>query len=91
MLEVESGKEVRQFGTMINSAVFSPDGKFVLSAGNSLGPTVRLWEVDTGKEVQRFDGHEDAVNCVASLIRSLSRLATRVASGSPHAFSVTSR
>ena len=33
----------------------------------------------------------DAVNRVSSRMRAFNRFATRVASGSPHAFSVTSR
>ncbi len=38
----------------ISSAVFSPDGKYVLTGSND--HTVVLWEVETGKEVRRFAG-----------------------------------
>jgi WD40 repeat protein len=43
-------------------AVFTPDGKQVLSA--SLDKTLRLWDVKTGKEVRRFEGHTDGVGSV---------------------------
>ena len=43
----------------VKSAVFSPDGRHVLTAGGDY--TVRLWETETGQEVRRFDGHSGAV------------------------------
>src|SRR5262249_6978172 len=36
-------------------ALFSPDGKSVLTFGG--GPELALWDVATGKEVRRFRGH----------------------------------
>jgi hypothetical protein len=47
----------------IGQAVFSPDGRFVLSG--SCDRTVRLWDVATGREVRRFTGHTDCVLGVA--------------------------
>lgn len=41
------------------SVAFSPDGRFVLSAGADR--TVRLWDVQTGQEEQQFIGHSDKV------------------------------
>lgn len=38
----------------VQSVTFSPDSKYVLSGG--FDATVRLWDVQTGKEVARFDG-----------------------------------
>ncbi len=43
----------------VNNAVFSPDGKYILSA--SWDSTLKLWEAETGKEVRTFKGHSDRV------------------------------
>ncbi|MBI3376957.1 MAG: caspase family protein [Nitrospirae bacterium] len=37
-------------------ATFSPDGKFILSGG--LDAVVRLWDVETGREIRQFHGHK---------------------------------
>lgn len=37
-------------------AAFSPDGKYVLSGGPDA--IVRLWNLETGKEIKQFHGHE---------------------------------
>lgn len=47
----------------VHSVAFSPDGKQALSG--SMDKTVRLWDLETGKEIRCFHGHEDAVYCVA--------------------------
>jgi RNA polymerase sigma factor (sigma-70 family) len=49
-------------GVMV--VAFSPDGKQVLSGGACYGdgdPTVRLWEVATGKELRKLEGHTGGV------------------------------
>jgi WD40 repeat protein/serine/threonine protein kinase len=40
-------------------AVFSPDGGRIASCGE--GRFIRLWDAQTGQELQRFCGHEDRV------------------------------
>ena len=39
------------------------DGKRVVSG--SVDKTVRIWDADTGREVQKLEGHYDRVNSVA--------------------------
>jgi RNA polymerase sigma factor (sigma-70 family) len=41
---------------------FSSDGRRILSS--SMDATVRLWDVETGKELRRLQGHTDRVDCV---------------------------
>ena len=43
---------------------FSPDGALALSASGEFGlsdNTLRLWEVASGRELRRFEGHTDEV------------------------------
>lgn len=47
----------------VNCVVFSPDGKLLLSGGEDC--TVRLWNVETGREVRQFVGHSQPVTCIA--------------------------
>jgi WD40 repeat protein len=43
----------------VQSAVFSPDGRRVLTASSD--KTARLWEAESGKLLATFQGHTDAV------------------------------
>jgi len=54
----------------VRSVAFSPDGRFVvlgLAKGQSSNPdySLRLLEVETGREVRRLAGHQDVVGDVA--------------------------
>jgi WD40 repeat protein len=59
--------EVRRFQGHtgeVACVVFSPNGKRALSGGKN-DKTVRLWDVDTGKELRCFKGHTSFVDAVA--------------------------
>jgi WD40 repeat protein len=66
LFDAKTGQLVRSFtghGAAVISAVFSRDGKQILSGSDDR--TMRLWDVDTGKQIQGFNGHENSVKCVA--------------------------
>lgn len=57
LCEANTGKEVRKLQTNdggIGTLTFSPDGKTLAVRGRN--QRVRLWEVQTGKEVRQFSG-----------------------------------
>ena len=46
----------------VNSALFSPDGNFVVSASDD--KTIRIWDANTGEEIGKpFIGHSDDILC----------------------------
>jgi WD40 repeat protein len=47
----------------ITSVALSPDGRLALTGSND--GTARLWEVATGREIQRLETHSESVSCVA--------------------------
>lgn len=47
----------------VNSVVFSPDGRRIVSGSN--GNTVKVWDATTGKEALTINGHKDKVTSVA--------------------------
>src|SRR5207237_5244497 len=54
----------------VMAVAFSPDGKRALSGGVCYGdrdPTVRLWDVATGKELLQLEGHTEGVYGLAFL------------------------
>jgi WD40 repeat protein len=85
LLDASSGKELYQIAVWkseppredggITDAAFSPDGKRLAVAGKDA--VVRLYDVETGKEVFSFPGHSGPVTRVA-----FSRDGTRLAAAS---------
>ncbi len=65
LLDLQSKSVLKTFsGHKANylSVVFSFRGKYLLSGG---GNSVRLWEVETGKEIKQFEGNSTAISAVA--------------------------
>jgi len=50
-------------GHWVLSVAFSPDGCYALSG--SQDNTLKLWDVNTGREIRTFTGHSDGVQSVA--------------------------
>jgi WD40 repeat protein len=75
LLDLEGHREeIKGFFDSTRAAVFTPDGKTLISAGN--GPSVCFWDVATGKEVRRL---KDNLTGVAQMALSPDgkRLATQ--------------
>lgn len=51
------------FQEAVTTAAFSHDGQLV--AAGSLDRTIRVWSVETGEELVRLEGHEEAVYTLA--------------------------
>jgi WD40 repeat protein/class 3 adenylate cyclase len=74
--DAATGKELHEFTgfpSQVHAVAFSPDGKYLLTGSSippgganaaSAGP-LRLWDVATGEEVRRFEGHTSSVWSVA--------------------------
>ncbi len=50
-----------------NRFAFAPNGKSFASGGDDIDPTIRIWDVATGKEVRHWAGHTFKVLCLAYL------------------------
>jgi RNA polymerase sigma factor (sigma-70 family) len=71
--DLQSGKVIRKLDNCgyIHCAALSPDCERIITGGESTlyppwprTPLTRLWDVKTGKEIGRFVGHTDRINCL---------------------------
>lgn len=66
LIDLATGRDVRRFEGHtgpVTSAVFSSDGKRVLSCSDD--GTARLWDAANGRLVRTFQGHAGPVRCAA--------------------------
>ncbi|KAH8834629.1 WD40-repeat-containing domain protein [Flagelloscypha sp. PMI_526] len=56
-------KLVFNVGSKIPCVAISLDGKYIVSGSHD--NTIRIWDADTGKEIQKLDGHGDTTTSVA--------------------------
>ncbi|OQY24033.1 MAG: hypothetical protein B6I35_02455 [Anaerolineaceae bacterium 4572_32.2] len=73
--DVERGEVIRRFkghevAVSPNSVAFSPDGRYALvgsgdAFGGSGAKSLVLWDVETGQEIRRFEGHRFILRSVA--------------------------
>ena len=74
MWDVETGKQLKTFEGLqkkvtgfiyllrINAITVSPDGKYLFTCSND--KTARMRDVQTGKEVKKFEGHSSHINAI---------------------------
>ncbi|UCC61798.1 MAG: protein kinase, partial [Anaerolineae bacterium] len=74
--DLETGQEIRRFSGhagWVRAVAFSPDGRTMISGGfvgdfvdavENPGELI-LWDLETGQEIRRFEGHPSGVQAVA--------------------------
>jgi serine/threonine protein kinase/WD40 repeat protein len=67
VIDLKSGRErwsARAANDSVTALAFSPDGRLLVSGAAFREPTIRLWDADSGKEVDRLEGHRTYVNAI---------------------------
>ncbi len=59
-VKIQDGLVIRGHENHVSGAVFSPDGRYILTS--SWDRTARVWKKSTRKQVLRLDGHDGFVN-----------------------------
>ena len=63
-LTLELRREVLVRAAFLDSAAFSPDGRFILTGEGWPFLTATLWDANTGELLRTFEGHKWAVTAV---------------------------
>jgi WD40 repeat protein len=65
--DVKKGKEVKRFThpSASDGAVFTPDGRRVVTCGWGTDLTVHVWDIASGKDIVCYEGHTASALCVA--------------------------
>ena len=58
-----TGELIKTLTAPVISAAFSPDGKRIVSGSGDT--TIKVWDVDSGRELMTLEGHEEGVISVA--------------------------
>jgi len=64
--DITTGLMVKKFKVFqggINAAIYSPDGKYVISGGDDR--LIRIWDVNSSKVVKTLEGHQAEVSSLA--------------------------
>ncbi|HTY87489.1 MAG TPA: protein kinase [Candidatus Acidoferrum sp.] len=57
VVDLREGKELWAAEQGVPAVAFSPDGKILVSTGGYRASDIRLWDVVSGKEIGRLEGH----------------------------------
>jgi WD40 repeat protein len=74
--DLESGSQIKKLGnpdwiyqrvvTPFNSIAITPDGKKIVSAGGGTQDnTIRVWDLESGSQIKKLEGHERIVDAIA--------------------------
>jgi WD40 repeat protein len=74
--DLESGSQIKKLGnpdwiyqrvvTPFDSIAITPDGKKIVSAGGGTQDnTIRVWDLESGSQIKKLEGHERIVDAIA--------------------------
>lgn len=64
-IKVQLLRTLKGYVSLVDSLAFSPDGTKLLSGGGPNEPFLKIWSVDTGKELKSIRAQQTAVQAVA--------------------------
>ena len=70
LFDLQTAKVIQTFGEQLGgvlSVAVSADGKRALTGGSFQDRTVRLWDIEAGRELKTMAGHDERISAVAFL------------------------